>query len=121
MQIDIELALLDATAEDVIYIQNAIPSGVFFENKVNLDWGIVIRVSRSLPDNICDAIDTFLDLMRPLKNIINSYKGILRVAIFYTTGMFTILLNSFDKLTEFGLKLEISNYPTLSNEENVLC
>ncbi|MDR2260521.1 MAG: hypothetical protein LBE06_06215 [Azoarcus sp.] len=117
MQIDLELALLDTTEEDVREIQNVLPSGVFFENKVNLGWGIVIRVTKSLPDNICDAIDIFLDLIRPLKNIINSHVGVLRVAVFYSTYTSTIQLNSFEKLTEFGLKLEISNYPTLDDEE----
>ena len=117
MQIDIELALLDANLEDAEEFENALPSGVFFEDKINLGWGIVIRVTKSLSDNLCDAINTFLDLVRPLKQIISSHVVVLRVAVFYSTCTSTIQINSFDKLIEFGLRLEISNYPTLAEEE----
>jgi hypothetical protein len=116
MQVDIELALLDATVAELEEIQRLLPNDMLAEPRFAQGWGIVISTTQNSSNNPSDAVDEFLNVLYSLKEIILRHNGVLRVAIFYTTIDCTIRFKSCERLTEFGLCLEISTYPVSEDE-----
>ena len=116
MQVDVELALVNAPANDLKAIQDDLPSGFFIEDRSDRGWGLVIRTTQELSDNVSDSINVFLEPLSPLVRMISDYVGILRVGVFYDTVTCTMRLNSCDRLAELGLLLEISTYPSSDDE-----
>jgi hypothetical protein len=116
MQVDVELALINAPADQLGVIQDQLPSVFFVDDQSHRGWGLVIRTSQQLSDDLSDAIDAFLVPLSPLAKMINNHSGILRIGVFYDTVTCTMRLNSYDRLTEFGLPLEISTYPSSDSE-----
>jgi hypothetical protein len=116
MQVDVEIALLDATAAELTRIQLELPQGFQVEDRSDTGWGVVITTSRELPNNFSKAIDDFLTPLSALGDLVRTYAGILRVGVFYGTVNCTIRLESYDRLMMLGLPLEISTYP--SDDDN---
>ncbi|HEB93943.1 MAG TPA: hypothetical protein ENI94_10875 [Gammaproteobacteria bacterium] len=116
MQVDVEIALINASANELKVIQADLPPGFFIEDRSDRGWGLVIRTTQKLSDDFSEAIDVFLEPLSPLVEMVSSHAGILRVCVFYSTVTCTMRLNSCDRLAVFGLPLEISTYPS-SDEE----
>ena len=116
MQVEIELALMDAAVVELKEIRRILPYSMSAENRYAQGWGIVISTGQSSLNNPSDVVDEFLNSLHPLKEIIRQHKGMLRIAIFYTTVNCTIRVNSCNRLSEFGLGLEISTYPVSDDE-----
>lgn len=116
MQLDVELALIDMSADDLNDIKSHLPTGFYVEDRSDKGWGLVVRAKQKLMDDFNGAINAFLEPLTPMINIIRNHTGLLRVGVFYNTVNCTMRLNSFDRLSEFGLPIEISTYPS-SDEE----
>lgn len=116
MQVDVELSLVNAPANELKAIQDDLPSGFFVEDRSDRGWGLVIRTTQKLSDDFSDSIDAFLEPLSPLVKMISNHAGILRVGVFYNTVTCTMRLNSCERLAEFGLLLEISTYPSSDDE-----
>lgn len=116
MQIDVELALVDASADELNGIKSDLPSEFYVEDRTDKGWGLVIRTTRKLPDDFGNAVDAFLEPLSPLAEMVGNHVGVLRAGVFYDTVTCTMRLNSSDRLVAFGLSLEISTYPS-SDEE----
>lgn len=116
MQIDVELALVDTSMDELVNLQRDLPSEFYVEDRSDKGWGVVIRTRRKLSDDFNDAINGFLTPLNSLVELIISHKRILRVGVFYNTATCTMRLNSSDPLTAFKLPLEITVYPS-SDEE----
>jgi hypothetical protein len=116
MQIDVELALINAPANELKDIQDDLPSVYFVEDRSNLGWGLVIQTTRKLTGDFNDSIYAFLEPLNPMINLARKYSGILRVGVFYNTVTCTMRLNSCERLAEFGMELEISTYPSSDAE-----
>ncbi|MDR3054184.1 MAG: hypothetical protein LBU53_02105 [Zoogloeaceae bacterium] len=116
MQVEIELALMDATVAELKEIRRILPYGMSAENRSAQGWGIVISTGQSSLNNPSDVVDEFLNSLHSLKEIIRRHKSVLRVAIFYTTINCTIRFKSCERLAELGLGLEISTYPVSDDE-----
>lgn len=112
MQIDVELALLDAATNEFGDIQSNLSSGFYLEDRTEIGWGLVIRATQELSDNFDNAIDGFLEPLSSLAEVIGSHKGVLRIGVFYDTATCTLRLNSYDRLAAFKLPLEITVYPS---------
>lgn len=116
MQVDVELAFVNASADQLKSIQDDLPPGFFVEDRSDRGWGLVIRTTQQLSDDLSSAIDAFLEPLSPLVKMVGNHGGILRVGVFYDTVTCTMRLKSCDRLAVFGLPLEISTYPS-SDEE----
>jgi hypothetical protein len=116
MQVDIELALVDASADELKGLQSYLPSGFYVEDRSDRGWGLVIRTTQKLSGDFSCAIDAFLGPLCPMIEIISNHAGVLRVGVFYNTITCTMRLNSCERLSTFRLPIEISTYPS-SDEE----
>lgn len=112
MQIDVELALVNASVGHLTNILDTLPSGYLVEDRSELGWGLVVRVAQKLPNDFNSAIESFLEPLSSLVKIIRCHGGVLRVGIFFETFTCTIRLKSYERLVELGLSLEISIYPS---------
>lgn len=117
MQIDLELALVDASRDELVTLQSSIPKDFFVEDQTNRGWGLVIRTTLQLLDDLSDSVDSFLEPLSPLAKMIGDHEGILRVGIFYNTATCTMQIASCERLALFKLSLEISTYPSSDGEE----
>ncbi len=117
MQIDVELALVNATVSELKYFQDNLPGGFYVEDKSDRNWGLVIRTTQKLPEDFTAAIDDFLGAISSLVELINNYDRVLRVGIFYETATCTIQLNSYNQLLKFRMPIEISVYPSTDEEQ----
>lgn len=117
MQVDVELALIDASTAELFYFQSKLPVGFYVEDKSDRGWGLVIRTTRELPDDFSNAVDTFLEPLSSLAEVIGVYDGLLRIGVFYDTATCTMRLNSYDRLADFKLPLEITAYPSSDEED----
>ena len=116
MQIDVELALVSATAIQFNDIEDNLPQGFFIEDRTDRGWGLVIRTTHKFSEELSSAIDVFIEPLMPLIELADDHEGVLRVGIFYDTINCTVCIKSFDRLAEFGLPLEISIYPSSVEE-----
>jgi hypothetical protein len=92
MQIDVELALVNASVDQLKNIQDDLPSKFFVEDRSDRGWGLVIRTTQNLPDDFSSAIDAFLEPLIPLVKIVGNQGEILRVGVFYDTVTCTMRL-----------------------------
>ncbi len=113
MQIDIELALLNASLDQLKEIENRLPPGFIVEDRTDRGWGLVICIIGELPDDVSGAISDFLQQLSSVTDIISSSAGIMRVGVFHNTANCTMEFNCLARLNEFGLSLEISTYPSM--------
>ena len=117
MQIDVELALINASSNNIKYLQSHLPTEFYIEDRSDRGWGIVIRTTQKSFDDFSATINNFLEPLNPLIEIISNSGGILRVGVFYSTVTCTIRLNYYEQLAIFRLPIEISTYPSFDEEE----
>jgi hypothetical protein len=116
MQIDLELALVNATENEIKDFQDNLPDGFYVEDRSDKNWGFVIRTIEKPSEDFSTAINNFLEPLNSLSGLVRSCSSILRVGVFYDTATCTMRLNSYDQLTLFKASIEITVYP-FSDEE----
>lgn len=110
---DIELCLTDISVESIKDLSKVLPSGYSIEDRTENGWGLVIRSNNEDEASILnDKVRNFLSGISPIKEWIKSSQSILRVAHFSESFTNTIVLEEFESLVSFKLKLEISIYPS---------
>lgn len=116
MHLDVELALIGASAGELTGLQSSLPAGYYVEDKFDRGWGLVLRTTRELSNDFSRVVDGFLEPLNPLAKVIGDNEGILRIGVFYSTATCTIRLKSYDQLAAFKLPLEITAYPTSDDD-----
>lgn len=117
VDIDIEVAFPGVSATQGSQLFGTLPKDFYFEEREAQGWGVVIATSRDLPEDVDDAIMTFLQPLERIATQISSARGILRLAVYYDTYTCTLRINCVGLIAEYGLSLEVSAYPTSGDDE----
>ncbi len=93
-ELDIELSLGDLANDRVELISKKLPDDYFIEDRRELGWGNVIRLSEKkstvLDRDIQSAVEKFLDGLQAMADLISeNNENVLRVGIYYDTVTFT--------------------------------
>ena len=110
---DIELALVKLDPVEFHEVKNHLPSGYLVEDKVDLEWGFVIRNvdNTSGTNNLNESVVTFLEGILPIEQWIIHSSSILRVAVYSDKVTCAIRLRCFDLLNRYGIELDLPVYP----------
>ncbi len=118
MDIDIEIAMPEISEAKRAEILGALPRDFYSEDRESQGWGTVIRMSSVLPEGLDAAVSAFLGGLKGIAPSVASAGGILRLAVYHQTYTCTVRLNSVQLISEFGLALEISTYPTADDDDD---